>query len=65
VNLCRADLSILKVIGLLSRCSALQSRALLEVEMQSRGQIQIIENKRREATMDAGILANAGFLGVE
>jgi hypothetical protein len=26
---------------------------------------QIIENKRREARRDAGILANAGFSGVE
>jgi len=49
MNLCRADLSILNVIG--NRRDALPcrpSRLLPQVEMQSRGHLQAIENMRLE-----------------
>jgi hypothetical protein len=64
VKLCRADLSILKVIWF-CRDALQMLRPLVYVNLQSKGQIQIIENGRDEARPDDGFLANAGFSGVE
>jgi hypothetical protein len=64
VNLCRADLSILKVIG--CRRDALPcGHPATDVRwVQSRGHMQPIENRRLERRSDDEISANAEFSGV-
>jgi hypothetical protein len=63
VNLCRVDRSILKVIG--CRRDALHCHhpgPVTQVEMQYRGHMKHIENRRLEATADDKTSGNAGFL---
>jgi hypothetical protein len=49
VNPCRADLSILNVIGCRRDALHCRLRPLTQVEVQSRGHLQAIENKRLAA----------------
>jgi hypothetical protein len=49
VNLCRVDLSILKVIGCRPMLAAI--RPVTQVEMQCGGHKQHIENRRLEGTV--------------
>jgi hypothetical protein len=49
VNLCRVDLSILKVIGCRPMLAAI--RPVTQVEMQSGGHMQDIENRWLEGTV--------------